>query len=58
MTDDQASMYVVAASEKDAADGCLQMLEVNEQQYISPEIVSVEEYKKPEAPEASTSHLN
>ena len=42
-------MYVIAKNEQDAAQGCLMMLQQNEQTYNSPEIVKVEEYKKPEA---------
>lgn len=44
--EETASMYVIAATEKDASDGCLQMLKQNDVQYGDPEIVKVEEYKQ------------
>lgn len=52
--EDQASMYVIAKNEAEAAEGCLMMLSQNEQTYQSPEVTKVEEYKKPEADGSET----
>lgn len=41
-------MYVIADTPEKAAEGCMFMLKQNEQTYDTPEIVKVEEYKKPE----------
>lgn len=45
--EEQASMYVVADTPEAAAEGCMQMLKQNDQQYGNPEISKVEEYQKP-----------
>ncbi len=50
MLEDQASIYIIARNEEEAAAGSLGMLKKNEQQYNSPEVIKVEEYKKEPEP--------
>lgn len=56
--EDTASMFVIADSAEAAEAGCMFMLQQNEQQYSNPEVVKVEEYKKPEEPGEEKPRLN
>jgi hypothetical protein len=41
-------MYVIAEDEAAAKAGCMYMLSQTPDQYLEPEVIGVEEYKKPE----------
>ena len=48
IVENTASMYIVAENEAAAREGAKQMLQMHEQEYTSPEITTVEEYKREE----------